>query len=110
MSIFDDTDQIVIEQKKITSYLLNPEHPDGYGKARLFLSCGFKINNWLEFAEAVRIHAKRATTKTRETEFGMKIIAEGNLETPLGKSLLVRSIWIVVAKTPILVTLYPLKK
>ncbi len=110
MSIFDNTDQVVIEQKKIIEYLLNPEHPDGRSEARLFLNCGFKRKDWQEFAKAIRIHARKATTTTLETLFGMKIIAEGDLATPSGKTLSVRSIWIVVMETPILVTLYPKKK
>lgn len=111
MNFFEDPSKIVIEKKKVVGYLLNVSHPDGGGKAKLLIQHGFDSDNIDVFINSVITHAQKAETISElETPFGTKIILEGILDTPSGKPLLIKSVWILSSKTPILVTLYPVKK
>ncbi len=111
MNFFNEPTNIIVEKRKVIDYLLNVAHPDNTGKAKLLISYGFHPENWEDFAESVIAHAVKAGVNSEsETPFGRKITLTGNLETPSGKKLLIKSIWIVSEKSPILVTLYPTKK
>ncbi len=47
-------DLAMIEEEKITKYLLNPLHPDGAGKAKFFVGLGFRVEQWQVMAVALR--------------------------------------------------------
>ncbi len=100
----------VAQAKKITEYLLNPEHPDNGGKATFFVGLAFSRVDWELFADALRKLALTAdVTESMETKHGKKYIVDGELENPAGKKAWVRSIWIIDAtEFPRLVTAYPL--
>jgi hypothetical protein len=103
-------DLAVVEQEKITGYLLNPEHPDNGGKAAFFIGLGFSRDDSDTFAGALRELALLAeVTENMESVHGKKYIVDGKLENPVGKAALVRTIWIIDAGTdfPRLVTAYP---
>lgn len=100
----------VVEPEKITEYLLNPAHPDNGGKAAFFFSLGFQKDNWQTLASALRKMSEAVEiTKSMETSHGCKYIADGRIETPAGKSPMVRVIWIVDQgfDSPRVVTAYP---
>jgi hypothetical protein len=100
----------IIEREKIVDYLLNPAHPDNGGKAAFFLSLGFNQDNWQKLALAFRgLVEKVEIAKSVETFHGCKYILEGRIETPGGKSPVVRTVWIVDrgADAPRLVSAYP---
>lgn len=102
----------VVDQDKITGYLLNPAHPESGGKAPFFISLGFPREDWQSLATAIRKLATTSlVTKKMESPHGLKYILEGKIETPSGKSPTVRTIWIVDrgTETPRLVTAYPSK-
>jgi hypothetical protein len=101
----------VVDQAKITGYLLNPEHPDNGGKAAFFAALDFHCSDWDTFANAPRRLALMAdVTESMETVHGKKYIVDGELENPAAKGAWVRSIWIIDAgrDSPRLVTAYPL--
>jgi hypothetical protein len=107
---FEDSSKIIVEEKKVIEYLLNVAHPDGFSKARFFIKCGFRPNNGKDFIKSVIDHAQIAREVSQvETRFGTKKILEGYLQTPLKGEVMIRSIWILVSKSPMLVILYPLK-
>jgi hypothetical protein len=100
----------IVEEEKITEYLLNSAHPDNGGKAAFFQKLGFNRGDWATFAEALRELADAGeVTKNVESVHGTKYIVEGRLDTPSGKSPMVRSVWIVDRglEAPRLVTTYP---
>jgi hypothetical protein len=100
----------VVEQAKITDYLLNAAHPDNGGKARFFLTLGFTLDAWQELANALRHMAVNTpVTHRAESNHGEKFILEGNISSPSGRTGRVRSVWIIDAglTTPRLVTAYP---
>ncbi len=102
-----------VPRKKITEYLLNPEHRDGQHKVAFFLHFGFSAEQWEVLASAlVRHAAEHEVTSTRSTPFGTSYAVEGVLRTPEGRESLVRSVWFIQEGTdvPRLTSAYPLKK
>ena len=102
----------VVDQNKITAYLLNPAHPDNGGKAPFFLALGFRSDDWQALAAALRkLAGEIPVAKKMESPHGLKYILDGKIETPGGRSPTVRTIWIVDQglEIPRLVTAYPSK-
>src|SRR5258708_2788497 len=84
-----------VDQTKLLDYLLNEEHPDGRSKAAFFLALGFTRAGWHELAEALLAHGRRNDiAEEKVTVFGTKYVVDGDLETPGGKVVRVRSVWI----------------
>jgi len=103
-------DAVEIAREKIAEYLLNPLHPDGASKAAFFAALGFTSEKWEELAHALRLLARDCpVAKTADTVHGTKYVVDGPLATPVGKSPVVRTVWIIDqgADTPRLVTAYP---
>jgi hypothetical protein len=75
------------------------------------MSLGFAINALDILEGAIIDHAVlNDVTKVIETEFGRKYLVEGMIETPSGRSIPVRSVWVKEMKEEIIkfVTLYPI--
>ena len=105
-----NADLAVVDQDKITDYLLNPAHPDNGGKAPFFLALGFRLSGWQSLAAALRRLANTTSvTKKMESPHGLKYILDGKIETPSGRSPRMRTIGIVDKglRAPRLVTAYP---
>ena len=86
----------VVDREKITEYLLNREHPDNGGKADFFIALGFSIDKWETLAEALQQLAIRSEVSlSMESPHGKKYIVDAKIETPIGKTPIVRTIWIV---------------
>ena len=103
-------DHVEIARDKITDYLLSPVHPDGAGKAQFFGRMGFTGEQWHVLADALRQLASNCpVTQVVASPHGTKYIVDGALNTPSGKSPVLRTVWIidVGAVTPRLVTAYP---
>ena len=105
-----NAEHAVVEQEKIIDYLLNPAHPDNGGKAPFFLSLGFRPEHWQTLADAFRRLSETTEVYNHvASPHGEKYIVDGLIETPVGKTPLVRTVWIVDLgqHTPRLVTAYP---
>jgi len=64
-------DRLVVEQAKVTDYLLSATHRYGASKARFFVRFGFRTEDWQVLAGALLDHARRHEIKRmRETGFG----------------------------------------
>jgi len=101
----------IIPLPKLRDYLLDPEHPEGGGKAVFFLAMGFHPDRWQLLADALREMIGTApVTQTVESRHGTKYIVEGKLMTPTGRSAHVRTVWIIEPSEsiPRFVTAYPL--
>lgn len=99
----------VIEERKITHYLLATGHPAGRAKAAFFGRFGFHRAEWRRLGEALLEHARSARViMTSETEFGKKYVLEGPLLAPDGRKPQIRTVWFVATgeATPRLVTAY----
>lgn len=105
-----NADAAIVSQDKNVGYLLNPLHPDGAGKCRFFRSVGFHVDQWEIMADALRELIVRSKTIRRvDSVHGAKYIVDGTIETPSGRSVRVRTVWIMDAgeTAPRLVTAYP---
>jgi len=99
----------IIEKRKLTHYLLSLVDEDGKPKAEYFRKVGFNETNLRDFEHALLAIASNNEVKTIEkSEFGVKYIVEGLMDSPIGKKFMVRTIWSIDKgkNNPRLVTAY----
>jgi hypothetical protein len=102
----------IIRLEKLRNYLLSVTHPVGRSKARFFRAAGFNELNLNEFKEALLALCRtNEVQQVEKTPFGLKYVIDGVIHSPLGKELLITTVWIIVndQETPRFVTAYPLK-
>jgi hypothetical protein len=102
----------VIEERKVTHYLLNGAHPDNGGKARFFYGLGFSVEDVPSFITALRQVAESGAVVERvESTFGEKFVVDGALSAKGGNASarVIRTVWIIERgeSAPRLVTAYP---
>ena len=87
--------KVIIDKVKVTNYLLNNNHPEGHSKAIFFKLYGFDQRRPKQFQNALKNHfnANLSTAISIETAYGTKILLQGPIETPIGKEVLIKSIW-----------------
>jgi hypothetical protein len=91
---------------------LSETHEDGKHKAIFFTHFGFSVAEWETLSKALLAHAvDHEVTSTLDTQRGKHYVIEGDLQTPSGRSPLVRSVWAIDNNStiPRLITAYPLK-
>ena len=106
-----NADSLLVEQEKITGYLLKAAHHYGASKARFFAGFGFRAEEWETLAVALRIHGQtHEVTRTVATPFGPRYEVNGELPAPDGRRPRVRSVWQWDEGqiAPRLITAYPL--
>ena len=87
-----------VAREKITDYLLSSSHTYGRSKAEFFVGFGFRTEEWRVLAEALVGHCVRqSVVEVEETAYGVKYAVSGPLQTPDGRSPIVRTIWQVDA-------------
>ena len=101
-----------VPKRKLTAYLLDPQHEDAGGKAPYFIDRGFRAEAWELFAERLREHAvEHGATETEKRENGTTYIIRGPLRIPGGgyTQLPVRAVWMIDAgkEVPRFITAYP---
>ncbi|WP_241493809.1 hemagglutinin repeat-containing protein, partial [Pantoea stewartii] len=105
-----NADKAVIDPSKITSYALNPEHPKGGDKARVFQSAlGYNQSNAADLIAKVQAGAKTSPVKMGSSDkFGQRMTIDMTITGPNGKTAIVRTGWIydVGSTTPRLTTIY----
>ncbi len=106
-----NADDAIIPMNKIENYLLDLAHPIGGGKARFFLSFGFRREAWNVLADAFRKHAQENLVANSISDAdGVTYLVEGPLETLSGRKPYVRTIWLIETGdvAPRFITAYPL--
>ena len=106
-----NVEQAIISPTKISNYLLSPDHPQGRFKAAFFRTMGFARSDSPRLAVALLDHAMTLeVTNAQDTKFGTRYIIDGPLNTPSGRTPLVRTVWIIETgqTVPRFVTAYPL--
>jgi TolB-like protein len=85
-------------------------HPVGKSKARFYHLHGFteKSTEFLK-NELLEIAYNKKVQMTENTAYGIKYIIEGSVRTPKGRTIEIRTIWIIETndENPRLVTAYP---
>jgi len=103
--------EAVVPRSKVERYLLNPDHPEGSGKARFFTRFGFRRDDWPGLSAALCGHAQtQPVVRIVETEFSTRYVVEGILKSPDGRNPRLRTIWVVDkgSLAPRFITAYPL--
>jgi len=81
-----NADAAIVSRSKIGNYLLDLAHPIGGGKARFFLSFGFRREEWNLLADAFRKHAQENPVANSISDAdGVTYLIEAPLETPSGR-------------------------
>jgi hypothetical protein len=103
--------EAIVPRGKLENYLLDLAHPIGGGKARFFLSFGFRREAWEVMADAFRKHAQENPVASSISDAdAVTYLVEGALETPSGRKPGVRTIWLIETDevAPRFITAYPL--
>lgn len=88
-------DTAIVDPQKLTAYCLNPEHPRGKHKARVFATLGFTAENADELRAALLTAAASGDAQPAAADqFGDRYVLEFAIEGPRGAGI-VRSTWIV---------------
>ena len=88
-------DAAIVDLRKLTGYCLNPEHPRGKHKARVFATLGFTAENADDLRAALlRAAASGDAQRAASDEFGDRYVLEFEIKGPQDKGI-VRSTWIV---------------
>ena len=89
-----NAERAVVEERKITEYLLSFSSRQGASKARFFTRFGFSVEQWEVFAEALRVYcAQHDVVEVEETSRGIKYVIIGVVATPDGRDPRIRSVW-----------------
>ena len=89
-------DAAIVDRHKLTGYCLNPEHPRGKHKARVFASAlGFTADNVDELRTALMKAAATANANPAASDrFGDRYVLEFEIKGARGSGV-VKSMWIV---------------
>jgi len=100
----------ILDDAKITGYLLDSMHPIGGNKARFFSAFGFSLANWPDLKNALLAHPQaNPVTGRTTTRHGEKFAVSCSLMTPDGRNPCIVSVWIIEPSdpNPRFVTAYP---
>ena len=100
----------ILDDRKITHYLLSTVHPTGASKAKFFMSFGFSPGNWAELKNALLNHPLNNPVMSQTSNpFGQKFEVSCSLVAPDGRNPYIISIWIVEPPdpNPRFITAYP---
>ena len=89
-------DHAVVEVDKLAEYCLNPEHPRGRHKARVFAAAiGFTTDHATELQQALVDAARtQPAVPTDHDDFGRRFVIDFPLQGPKGTAQ-IRSSWII---------------
>jgi hypothetical protein len=90
-------DQAVVSLSKLRDYCLNPIHPKGRHKARVFASALGLFLGDAEFLRVILLRAARSAEAipTLRDEFGQRYIIDFHMAGPKGEAT-IRSGWIIL--------------
>ena len=85
----------IVDREKLTAYCLNPAHPRGKHKARVFATLGFTVENADDLRAALLAAAAAVDALPAASDrFGDRYVLEFEINGPRGVRML-RSMWIV---------------
>jgi hypothetical protein len=96
-----DAERAFVDIAKLRDYCLNPNHPEGKHKARVFLEkLGLTKNDAVRLRTAILEAILEAdATEQRPTGYGRRFVVDFELSVPEGKFILstalVRTAWII---------------
>jgi hypothetical protein len=99
-----------VDPRKVREYPLSETHTVGRSKTRFFRGVGFQeATADLVIAKLRHMADTQEVTQTSATAHGVKYVLIGEVETPTGRHIRLRTIWIVDrgGERPRFVTAYP---
>jgi hypothetical protein len=100
-----------VPKEKLSNYLLSETHAVGRAKARYFRSIGYTAENADDLADSlVMIARSEGVFQEIASDFGTKYVIDGELVTPMGTSVQLRTVWVIDPQDacPRFVTAYPI--
>lgn len=83
-----------VPEEKITHYLLNLDHPDGWGKAQEFRNRGYNESNVaVMIRDLIGVAQTQPVSEVVTTQYGIKYVIYGLIQPPFGGDLLILSVW-----------------
>lgn len=96
----------VIAETKLTKYLLILLAKDD--KSQFLAQAGYNLENWQQLQHDLREQIlPLEATSTALTQYGQKYVITGNLISPNGKTIRVKTIWMITEQRAQFVTLFP---
>jgi hypothetical protein len=87
----------IVEIRKLREYCLNPQHPRGRNKARVFASAGIREADAEELKTALRAAARHGeAVRGAANPYGQRYIVDFDMARH-GRTVRIRSAWIVRA-------------
>ena len=84
-----------IDKGKIVDYLLATGHPVGSAKAAFFVSLGYSSDEWTRLRDDLaRVVEHGEVVEAVATAYGHKIVIDGAVESPCGRMVELRTVWI----------------
>ena len=105
-----NADRAIVDPAKIRDYLLAMAHPVGRFKARFFASLGYAAAQWeLLRDDVLAVGRSGSVCNETATNYGRVFEVDGILNAPSGRSVAVRTVWIIRTEEdfPRLVTAFP---
>ena len=96
--------------RKLTDYLLSPDHPTGREKARFFAAIGYTRGDANRLAAGLlRIAEQEPVVRSLESELGTSYVIDGRIRSATGSLVGLRTVWFVdrAGDRPRFVTAYP---
>lgn len=103
-------ERAIVSPDKLIKYLLNPDHKKGGTKAHVLASAGYTTENWRQLENDLRqYHLTADVSESKQTAYGVSYEIRAPLQSPNGRTLIVRSIWQIDKGTtdPRFITLFP---
>ena len=97
MKLSEIVDRIYIDPRKFTEYALNPSHPRGGHKARVFKSAlGYDVQSYENLKSQIESQALDAeATEGIVDKHGQRYVVDIPIKGPSGNEVLVRTCWSV---------------
>jgi hypothetical protein len=107
-----DFSAAIVDDMKLSGYLFNPDHNEGWPKGRFLLKAGFLADELDAVRAAIIVQAGESQIVTTTTHYGTKLECDGDITSPTGESRRVRTVWQSDNETNLLrfVTFKPLRK
>lgn len=96
----------VIAEAKLTNYLLILLAKDD--KSQFLAQAGYRLENWQQLQQDLREQIlPLEAIPTAATQYGQKYSITGNLISPSGRTIRVKTIWMVTEQKTQFITLFP---
>ncbi len=105
-----DWESAYVPSEKLNGYLLSEVHPVGRAKALFLKNLGYDNRNSYTLEQDLLTFAREGqVSDTITSEYGTKYVISGELSTPSGETVLLRTVWIIDRgdSRPRFVTAYP---